>query len=126
MLINARASHMPHSPRKVQLIAAALLGKKVDDALTLLKFSPMHASAGLVKVLKQAIGNAKTNFSVDSANLVIKEAFATKGRTWKKVRFAGRGRRRMYEKITSHITIRLESKEPKILNTKSIKNGPKS
>src|SRR3989338_6317915 len=143
MQLIPRPSHLPHSPRKVQLIAASLPGRKVTDALTSLKFNPKHAGAYVVKVIKQAVANAKNNFKLDQNTLVIKEIYATKGRTWKKVRFAGRGRRRMYEKTTSHLTIKLESvepvspkppkspkshkllKSPKKLTTKT-KNGPKS
>lgn len=111
MIVTARASHVPHPPRKVELIAASVLGKKASVALTALEFTPKAAAGIVIKVIKQAIANAKTNFKLDPDSLYVDEIFATKGKSWKKVRFAGRGRRRMYEKTTAHLTVRLASKE---------------
>jgi large subunit ribosomal protein L22 len=109
MTITAKASHLPHPPRKVQLIAKMIAGKKAINALTTLEFTEKHAAKAVARVLKQAISNAKNNLKSDPNTLVIDQIFATKGRSWKKVRFAGRGRRRLYEKTTSHLTINLKS-----------------
>lgn len=108
MIITAKASHIPHPPRKVQLIAKMISGKKATSALTTLEFTQKHAAKAIARVLKQAIANAKNNLKTDPNTLIIDQIFTTKGRSSKKVRFAGRGRRRLYEKTTSHLTINLK------------------
>jgi large subunit ribosomal protein L22 len=109
MIITAKGSHLPHPPRKVQLIAKMIAGKKAISALTTLEFTQKHAAKAVARVLKQAIANAKNNLKSDPNTLFIDQIFATKGRSMKKVRFAGRGRRRLYEKTTSHLTVNLKS-----------------
>jgi len=109
MIITAKGSHISHPPRKVQLVAAAIAGKKAADALTTLKFIPKHAAKAVTRVLKQAIANAENNYKLDPKTLIIDTIFATKGKSRKKVRFAGRGHRRLYEKTTSHLTVNLKS-----------------
>lgn len=122
MEVIAKASHIPHSPRKVNLIAKAMVGKKAQEALNILEFTPKEAAGAVIKALRQAVANAHNNFKLASDGLYINEMFATKGRSWKKVRFAGRGRRRLYEKTTAHLTIKLISKEqPKVAAVKKTK-----
>ena len=43
-LVSASLNNCPTSPRKMRLIADQIRGKKIDKALSILKFSPKHAS----------------------------------------------------------------------------------
>ena len=68
----AKLNDCPTSPRKMRIVADSVRGKKVEIALTMLKFSPKEASNKLEKLLLSAIANwqAKNEESdVEEANL---------------------------------------------------------
>lgn len=106
-IVTARASHSLTTPRKANLILASLPGKKAEVALAQLEMLPHHAARLVIKVLKQAIGNAVSIHQSNPATLTIDTAFATKGRTLKRAHFGGRGHVKPYERTASHITINL-------------------
>ena len=53
----AHLKNNPTSTRNMRLVADLIRGKKVYDALTILKFSKQEASTKLEKLLKSAINN---------------------------------------------------------------------
>ena len=53
----AKLNDCPTSPRKMRIVADSVRGKKVEIALTMLKFSPKEASNKLEKLLLSAIAN---------------------------------------------------------------------
>ena len=72
----AKLNNCPTSPRKMRIVADSVRGKKVEMALTILKFSQKEASNKLEKLLMSAISNwqAKNEDSdVEEANLFVKE-----------------------------------------------------
>lgn len=114
MIIHAKASHISHTPRKVNLVAKSIVGLPAEDALTKLQFTLKRASNPVSKVLKQAVANATHNYQLDPKKLVVDSAFATKGRTLKRALMGGRMRHKPFERVASHLTINLRSIEPKI------------
>ena len=71
----AKLNNCPTSPRKMRIVADSVRGKKVEMALTILKFSQKEASNKLEKLLMSAISNlqAKNEDSdVEEANLFVK------------------------------------------------------
>ena len=112
MIINAKASHISYTPRKVNLVAKSIVGLPVEVALTKLSFTIKRASQPISQVLKQAVANATNNFHLDPKKLVVDSAFATKGRTLKKGLFGGRMHYKPFERVASHLTINLRSIEP--------------
>lgn len=121
MIITAKASHLSHTPRKVNLVAKSIVGLPAEKALDQLQFTLKRASNPVSLVLKQAIANATHNFQLSSKDLIVARAFATKGRTLKKGLFGGRMRFKPIEKTASHLTIELKSKEVKPVTVKSVK-----
>ena len=72
----AKLNNCPTSPRKMRIVADSVRGKKVDMALTILKFSQKEASNRLEKLLMSAITNWQSkneDADVEQANLFIKE-----------------------------------------------------
>ena len=61
MEVMAKARFIRITPRKARLVVDELLGKRVEDALNLLKFSPNKGSKVLVKVVRSAVANAEQN-----------------------------------------------------------------
>lgn len=106
--ITAKASHTTSTPRKTNLILESLIGKNPQDAINELGLLTKRAAQPIIKLLKQALGNASDQHKLISDQLVIAKAFATKGRVLKFVRFAGRGRVKHYQKVASHLTVILK------------------
>jgi len=93
------------SPRKVRLLVDMVRGKRVDDALTILKFVPTPTARVVAKVVKSAAANAENNFQMDPSDLKIVSIFADQARTMKRFRPRARGRANPILKRSSHITV---------------------
>ena len=99
------------SARKVKIVADLIRGKKVDEAVNILKFAPKASSETLLKLLNSAIANAENNHFMNRSDLVVSEIYANQGPTLKRIRPAAKGSAVRIRKRTSHITIVLrESK----------------
>ena len=99
------------SSRKVKIVADLIRGKKVDEALAIVKFTPKASSEILEKLLKSAIANAENNHGMNRGNLIVSEIYANQGPTLKRIRPAAKGSAVRIRKRTSHITIVLREKE---------------
>jgi large subunit ribosomal protein L22 len=99
------------SARKVKIVADLIRGKKVDEALAIVKFTPKASSEVLEKLLNSAIANAENNHGMNRGNLVVSEIYANQGPTMKRIRPAAKGSASRIRKRTSHITIVLKEKE---------------
>ena len=93
------------SSRKVKIVADLIRGKKVDEALAIVKFTPKAASEMLEKLLKSAIANAENNHGMNRGNLIVSEIYANQGPTLKRIRPAAKGSAVRIRKRTCHITI---------------------
>lgn len=93
------------SPKKANLIAGMVRGKKVNESLDLLKFTPKKGAKILYKVVQSAASNAKNNFNQSLDDLVITKILVTKGPTYKRSLPISRGRTHPIRKRTSHITV---------------------
>ena len=78
------------SPRKLDLVAATIRGKKAATAVNELTFSKKRIARDVKKALNSAIANAENNHNLDVDALVVKEASVGKSIVMK--RFATRGR----------------------------------
>ena len=104
------------SPKKANLVAGMVRGKKVTDALDILKFMPKKGADILYKVVHSAASNAKNNFKQSIDELYITQILVTKGPTYKRSLPISRGRIHPIAKRTSHITVEVglpEGKEVK-------------
>ena len=108
----AKLNSCPTSPRKMRIVADSVRGKKVDMALTILKFSQKEASGKLEKLLISAIANwqAKNeDADVEQANLFIKEIRVDSAGMLKRLRPAPQGRAHRIRKRSNHVTLILGS-----------------
>ena len=99
------------SARKVKIVADLIRGKNVDEALTIVKFTPKASSEIIEKLLKSAIANAENNHDMKHENLYVAEIYANQGPTLKRIRPAAKESAVRIRKRTSHITIVLKEKE---------------
>ena len=107
----ARARYVRISPSKVRVVLDLIRGKHVDEALTILRFTPKAASPLLEKLLRSAIANAENNFDMNRDALYISQCYADQGPIMKRYRPRAQGRVYSIHKKTSHITRVLKEKE---------------
>jgi large subunit ribosomal protein L22 len=103
--VRASAKYVPVSPQKVRLVLDMVRDKDVDEALSILQFTPKRAAKDVAKVIRSAIANAEENFGLAREDLYILEIFADEGPTLKRGRAGARGRYKPMLKRTSHITV---------------------
>ncbi len=101
------------SPRKLNLVAQAIRGKKAEVALNELTFSPKRVAKVVKKVLQSAIANAENNHDLDVDDLVVSEASVGKNLVMKRFHARARGRGAGILKPFSQITIVVEEKREK-------------
>ena len=111
MEARAVARYVRIAPRKVRLVIDLVRGKKVDEALTILEFTPKRAAKVVKKLIQSAVANAEQNPDVDVDNLYIKRIYADEGPTLKRIRPRAVGRAYLIRKRTSHITVILDELE---------------
>ena len=106
----AVARNIRVSPRKLNLVAQQIRGKKVDRALNELTFSPKRIARDVKKVLQSAVANAENNHDLDVDDLVVREASVGKNLVMKRFHARARGNSGGIEKFFSQITIVVEEK----------------
>lgn len=111
MEAKAIAKYVRISPLKVNFICKEIRGKQVDEALTILRFTPKKGAKELEKVLNSAIANAENNLDLDRDSLYITEAYANDGPQLKRWRPRARGMAFPILKRTSHIGVVVTEQE---------------
>src|SRR5204863_8596878 len=93
MEATATLKYLKVSPQKVRLVADLIRGKKVDEALSILRFMKKHSAKDLEKLLRSAIANAEnTETSVDTDELVVSKIYVNEGPREKRIQPARMGR----------------------------------
>ena len=93
------------SPRKLNLVAGMIRGKKAQDAVAQLTFSKRRIAVTVKKTLESAIANAENNHSLDVDRLVVSKAEVGRAMVMKRFHARGRGRASTIEKWFSHLKI---------------------
>jgi large subunit ribosomal protein L22 len=109
MEVKAKLRFTRIAPRKARLVADLIRGKKSEDALNILTFTPKAAARIIVKLLKSAIANA-TQKKIDVDRLYVKTIAVDQGPTMKRFMPRAMGRATSIRKRTSHITIVLDER----------------
>jgi large subunit ribosomal protein L22 len=111
MKVKAVANDVGISPQKVRLVVNMIRGKRVDEALAILRFMPTPTAKAVAKVIKSAVANAENNFQMSPAELRITDISAGKGHTLKRFRPQSRGRISPILKRSSNITVLVTEEE---------------
>ena len=106
----AHAKYIRISSRKVKIVIDLIRGKKVDEALAILMYTPKAASPVVMKLLNSAIANAVNNQEMDRGSLYVAEVYANPGPTLKRFVARSRGSAAPMLKRTSHISVVLDKK----------------
>ena len=110
MEAKAVAKYVRMSPTKLAPITDLVRGKDLQEALTILKFTPGKASELVEKVVQSAAANAENNHDMDVSKLYVAEIYANKGPTMKRWRAGAQGRAGMILKRSSHIGVNLKER----------------
>ena len=98
------------SPRKLNLVAQSIRGKRVERALNELSFSPRRIAKDVRKILQSAVANAENNHDLDVDDLVVAQAHVGKNIVMKRFHARARGNSGGIEKFFSQLTIVVEEK----------------
>ncbi len=93
------------SPRKLNLVAALIRGRRAGDAVATLTFSKRRIAHQVRKALESAIANAENNHQLDVDQLVVSRAEVGRAVVMKRFHARGRGRSSRVEKWFSHLKI---------------------
>lgn len=99
------------SASKVRLLVNMVRGKKVDEALDILKFTPTPNARIVAKTIKSAAASAENNYQMTPSELRIVDIRADEARTLKRFQPRARGRASPILKRSSHITVIVAEKE---------------
>jgi large subunit ribosomal protein L22 len=108
MEAKARTRFVRISPQKLRLICELVAGKRVDQALSILDFTPKKAARILSKTLLAAVANARDQQNIDEDRLYVKRATADTGPTWKRSLPRAHMHATPILKRTSHVTVIVE------------------
>src|SRR5579872_6693206 len=107
---HALAKHVRMSPQKARLVIDLIRGRKVQDALQTLQFTPKRAARPIEKLLRSAIANAERKAEdagspLDVDELFVSTCYVNEGARWKRLRPAPMGRAFRYQKRTAHLWV---------------------
>ena len=105
--METKASHINArlSAQKGRLVADLIRGKKVDQALDILNFTPKKGAVLIKKVLQSAIANAEHNDGADINELRVSSVLIEKGPFLKRFSARAKGRGDRIHKQTCHIYV---------------------
>lgn len=110
MEAKATAKYVKGSPQKARLVIDLIRGRQVEEALSVLRFSPRRSARLISKVLQSAVANAEQADPMASMeDFIVKEAFVDIGPTKSRFRMrpAPMGRAYRQRRRQSHITVRI-------------------
>ena len=106
MVAKAKAMFVRVSTRRSREVAKLIRGKKVEDALRILKFTPNKPAGHIAKVIRSAVANAEENNKVrDMSDVVVGELLIEMGAPLKRFTPRAHGRASLHRKPTTHIKV---------------------
>jgi large subunit ribosomal protein L22 len=108
--IRAKLRFLSISAQKVRMLLDMVRGKKVTEAMDILRFTPNGAATPVFKLLKSAIANAEENLGISRDDLYVETIFADEAPTRKWRRFGARGRFKPILRRSSHVTVILRER----------------
>jgi large subunit ribosomal protein L22 len=105
MQTTAIAKNVGHPVRKVRRVTDTIRGRRVGEALAILRFLPNAPARDIYKVVASAAANAENNYEADPDELWVMNAVVDEGVTIKRVRARSHGRSSRILRRSSHITV---------------------
>lgn len=119
MEATATLRYLKASPQKVRLVVDLVRGKKVNEALSILRFTRKGCAKDLEKLLRSAIANAENSEAgADADELVVSKIYVGDGPREKRMLAAPMGRAYRTQTRKSHVTVHV-SDDVKAVNERS-------
>lgn len=96
--------------QKARLVADAVRGKDVNEAIRVLAFMPKKTAVLMKKLIESAVANAEQKKVIDVDNLYVKTVLVDEGPDYKRYRPRAQGRAFQVRKKTSHINLVLDER----------------
>ncbi len=113
MEAKAELNYLKASPQKVRLVVDLVRGKRVEEAIRILRFTNKSCSKDLEKLLKSAAANAENREDgVDIDDLFVSRIIVNEGPREKRIQPAPMGRAFRIIKRKSHVTVHLSDVVP--------------
>ena len=110
MEVQASGKNVRIAPRKVRLLLQPLKGRRIDEAVSILRNVNIPVARKVEKILKSAAANAENNYQLVVDELRVKAAYADEGTRLHRFRAGPRGRAKPWTRRYSHITIIVEDR----------------
>jgi large subunit ribosomal protein L22 len=107
MQVLAKLKHARISPQKCRLVADAVRGQSVGNALQTLSLMQKKGARVVKKVLESAVANAEHNHGADIDELKVSMIHIDEAPTLKRFRARAKGRSSRIIKRNSHITVQV-------------------
>ncbi len=125
MEVVATAKWVRTTARKARLVAALVVGLPVDEAITVLSFTPRAAATDVSKVIKSAAANAEHNYNLDRSTLRVKRIEIESASTIKRFRPRAQGRAFSIFKRTSHLRAFVaDDLQPRVARRRPVAEAP--
>jgi large subunit ribosomal protein L22 len=105
-----KMKNIAQSALKLRLVADLVRGADVEKALEILEFTNKKGALFVKKAINSGIANAREKYGVDKSELKVKSISVDEAPTFKRGRFAARGRYSVIFKRRSHLNLELEVK----------------
>ncbi len=106
--------YIQSSPRKMRLVVDLVRGKSIKEALSILHYSPKHASKVIEMTIKSAVSNLSGKLDtgrVDEGDVFVKTIFVDGGPVLKRMLPAPQGRAFRVRKRSNHLTVIVSEKQ---------------
>jgi large subunit ribosomal protein L22 len=107
MEVSARLKYARISPQKCRLVADAVRGQTVAQALQTLALMQKKGARVVRKVLESAVANAEHNHGADIDELKVSRIFVDEAPTFRRYMARAKGRSTRIIKRNSHITVQV-------------------
>lgn len=106
--VRSFSRNAPVPPKKARVILDEVRGRRVDEAIAMLRFMPSPHAKLVAKAVRSAAANAENNYDLNPRNLRVSQAFVGDGERLRRMVPRARGRGDVIHRRRSNITIVVE------------------
>ncbi|HET9476748.1 MAG TPA: 50S ribosomal protein L22 [Dehalococcoidia bacterium] len=106
--VRSFSRNAPVAPKKARVILDEVRGKRVDEAIAMLRFMQSPHAKLVAKAVRSAAANAENNYDLNPRNLRVSQAFVGDGERFRRMVPRARGRGDIIHRRRSNITIVVE------------------
>jgi len=106
--VRSFSRNAPIAPKKARIILHEVRGKRIDEAMAILRFMPSPHARLVAKAVRSAAANAENNYDLNPRSLRVTQAIVGEGERIRRMVPRARGRGDIMRRRRSNITIVVE------------------